>query len=706
MLAWLGFPPGHLATAIIGDTPTLEYHHNETGVNFWLLYQEFDNMLERPLDPGYSTQFYGEREPFALSTGHYGIALVMLPVYLLSGKHLILTYNLYLILTFQLSAWAVYLLAREVADAPPPVALVIGLAAAFAGFRVVHIRILDNLSTHWYWLALWMFHRLLGEPRVRWLIGLGLMALLTVLSSGYYGVFLLVTLGLIGGYGLLRRVVGWRHALYLIGAGGVAAILCLPFVVYRFGNPTFAAGHRYETLVALSARPADWLRGSAWLFGGYEPSPGGWEDRLLIGIGLLVMSAVAAYLCWKRQFDAQPAPGRALSRRQAAEVYLIVLGAGYVLSLGPQLGISEKVAIPLPYWLLHALPGLRSLRVVERFVFVALTGGLILSAAVLAHWHDRLKTPRQRWLMTGVIAALLAAELFPANRPAGEPDAARLLAPTGREFEAPFVEWLSEQPPGTVVMHYPIGLPYDWEYPVYVAWHEQPSLNGLGSLTPDWYPLTPWQTRPNVTHLVEMWRRGVRYVLIHRDMLERYYDDGKRARFEAQWGDLQRYWTAFEMVGRYGEVDIYRVRIEPPDEVLYEFDSAAMTPAWLGWSPPDRDVRGVTFAWTSRASASLYLFVDPGQDVAITLRAIGGTSSAILDTLTIEANGIPVALDRERDADGAMIYTGRIAREILERDPGVLHLRILTDAAAYLDQTGQQAMGAALDWLRLASAGE
>ena len=72
--------------------------------------------------------------------------------------------NLYILLTFALTALAVYLLVRYLLDVPLTVAVVSGLAVAFAQFRFIHVAHVETLSTQFFILALYAFHRFLDTP--------------------------------------------------------------------------------------------------------------------------------------------------------------------------------------------------------------------------------------------------------------------------------------------------------------------------------------------------------------------------------------------------------------------------------------------------------------------------------------------------------------------------------------------------------------
>src|SRR4051812_15436830 len=110
-LTWLGYDLKMISKTFIGNS-------GDTLANSSAIYQALDNLLHRPSDLGYSTIFYGERDSFFFTIAPYGIAVAVLPIYLISGGNLELTYNLYWIATFVLTAWAVYLLVEYLLQPP------------------------------------------------------------------------------------------------------------------------------------------------------------------------------------------------------------------------------------------------------------------------------------------------------------------------------------------------------------------------------------------------------------------------------------------------------------------------------------------------------------------------------------------------------------------------------------------------------------
>ncbi len=139
--------------------------------------------------------------------------MTALPFYLLTGANVTLTTNLYIVLTFVLTAWAGYLLARYLFKSPPLVAWLVGLFIAFAPVRIVHLQLShpEILSTQWLLLSIYCLHRLIDRPRWGWAAGLAITFWLNFITSAYLGYFflvyavLLIVYLLVSGRDLLNR---------------------------------------------------------------------------------------------------------------------------------------------------------------------------------------------------------------------------------------------------------------------------------------------------------------------------------------------------------------------------------------------------------------------------------------------------------------------------------------------------------------------
>src|ERR1043166_1411355 len=168
--------------------------------------------------------------PMVYTIAPYSLAVVLLPCYLLLGQNLELTLNLYLLATYPLTAWAVFLLVRYLFNAPQRIAIVAGLVAGFAQWRFLHVVHFESLSTQFYLFSIYFLHRLIDEPRLQWGIGFAALCWLTFFTSGYLGMMVVVTVGIIGLFTLMarRRDITRRLLLQSALAAMVLVSLSLP----------------------------------------------------------------------------------------------------------------------------------------------------------------------------------------------------------------------------------------------------------------------------------------------------------------------------------------------------------------------------------------------------------------------------------------------------------------------------------------------
>ena len=75
----------------------LDYHLMLAGM--------LDNLIRDPTELGHSAFFYPDKNPFAATIAPYGVALQVLPLYVLTDN-VFLTNNVYVLLTYPLTAWA------------------------------------------------------------------------------------------------------------------------------------------------------------------------------------------------------------------------------------------------------------------------------------------------------------------------------------------------------------------------------------------------------------------------------------------------------------------------------------------------------------------------------------------------------------------------------------------------------------------------
>jgi hypothetical protein len=563
-LWWIGYDFSYLDDATIGD-------QRDTVLNTYNVYQALDNLLHRPTDPGYSTIFYGERASFGYTIAPYGLAVFVLPLYVLTGQNLILTYNLYLVATFPLTAWTAYLLARYLVGVSAEAvgddqehecvsfratvaAILVGLMVAFAPFRFLHLAQPEMISTQFFLFALYAFHRLLDAPGGRWAAIFTLSFWFLALTSGYLAAIFAVVGVIMLAYLLLRtgpRVdpAIWRWFAVSAVAG---ALLLLPLVGFRAANERFMQGWETDVIRQYAAEPKHWLVGYSQAYFDLVPSAG--EATLFLGFTPLVLAGIA---WWQRNRADRAQRDRIFSGREIIVLYALVCVAGYGLTLGPVLTIDGREIVATPFALLMQLPVFSGMRVPARFIMLPLTGTAILSTFSLV-WLQCHRRPVIAWGGLAVVAAILTLEFVPYNGYSSSMisrafyrrlhDEVRHLTPVVYP-DQPVYGWLARETGGAV-----LHLPFDaYEYYAFQPRHNRPMLNGIATYMPDWATDLDWTLFPSPDTMKIVQDHEITYVLVHDDLL----DAASRATFDIQRAAWESGHAPWEYVGRFGEVDVY-----------------------------------------------------------------------------------------------------------------------------------------------------
>ena len=712
-LQWLGYDFSFFTTAYIGDLG------DTLGIG-WQLQQAMNNLLQRPDNLGFSPALFPEPNSFSYMLAPYGIAVVALPVYLITGHNIILTYNLYLIATFALTAWATYLLVRYLLDAPWTISAVMGLMVAFAQFRFLHLVHIGILSIQFYILALYCLHRLINTPRLRWSVGLGLVIWLGLIAHGYLGIMSMITVAII-----LVYVVVWKRELVtkaFVGhfaiAFAIGLVLTWPFLAFRFDNPTFLAGRSYDEIVFFSATPAGWLSGNSLIYRDITPYRG--EGSIFLGFVPLALAIVA----WRyRKHAVGHGPGadqRIITPSDLVLLYGIVIVVGYVFTLGPELKIGEAFIAPLPYMLLMQLPGVSGMRVTARFILLALVGTAILGGYALTILSKR-ATKLTYWVVVSLVIGMLLIELIPHNRKLGAKSSSAfelssdetLLRPTVLEIDVPAINWLAQKPAGTAVLHYPVEGSASFRHWFYQQLHGQPMLNGFGNASyfPEWYINVNWHEFPSPSIIQLLKERDIRFILVHHDLLS----DAENAELESRWAEFQAAWGEIPCVARFGDVNVFEAQSVPilakNRPMTIEFNQPV---PGEGWAEPEiwrgQLFQNASFQWTANEIATINIPLEEfaraaGDEISIQFRVISAMTPDILDSVTLSVNDERIALRSGLDEEGATIFRGTMSQPILNIKPEGISVSIQVDRLVTPQSLGtnndSRMLGVAIDWLRI-----
>ncbi len=401
--------------------------------------------------------FYPYPDTLAYTDNHLLIAILTAPITWLSGEPL-LAHNLLVLLSFSLSGWAVYLLARDTLPRTvgPWPALLAGAAFTFCAYRFAHLSQLNLLQTAWMIFALRHLRRLLlpfeqGGGRLADALLSGLFAGIQVATALYYAFF---TAALLGGYGLLwaggalwarlrlGRPLPWRQAGLTLLAALLAVLLALPFTlpyVRVYGSLGIVRSVREldgwsAPLQAYFSVPAENL-----LYGRLGEAVVGSGELVLfpgllvaglaiVGSGLLVTARLG------RRSWSVGLPGWL-----DASYWLLVAASAFLLSFGTGLRllrVDAPLSLPLPYLLLYTrLPGFAALRVPARWGLLVCLALVLLAALALAVLFARLRPRTRMWVGSVLLAGVLVEQAAPPSILAGL---------SASSAPAPVYAWLAE----------------------------------------------------------------------------------------------------------------------------------------------------------------------------------------------------------------------------------------------------------------------
>lgn len=474
--------------------------------------------------------FHPETGTLAYSEMNLVAGVLGLPAYLATGSPLAALNGAIAVGTV-LSFLCMWALVRRLSGSSGAgvVAAVLFTFSPFASARTAHIQLYLIFV---FPLVMLAFVRLVESPTAWRGAALGGALGVAALACGYYGLTIVIVLGVLVVWWASRDLAYWRAL--AVGAVVTAALVLPVLVPYMQIRQEAGAGSRGpEASRAYSAAWRDYLSSGAVLHSSWssrlaESRPQGqpvealFPGVLTLGIGLVGFRI------------AMRAGGR--TRRWALGTAVItVLGAW--ASFGPDGGL---------YRVLIQLPGMDMLRAPARFG-ILVTFGLALTAGyAIAQWS------RQRvWLpiVLTVVAAVEIRSNWPLDEMPPLPGAYRLLAalPAGAVIEYPFPYRRPDFHNHTKAM-----LPS--------AFHWQPLVNGYSDFTPEWFEAfaTPANAFPDAASFRLLRERNVRYVVWR----SREYNDQARAVLEARFPPYQEH---LRLLTRDQDVWLYEIVSWPED---------------------------------------------------------------------------------------------------------------------------------------------
>ena len=366
------------------------------------------------------------------------------------------TYNLLILISFVLTGFGTFLLAREL-GATGSGSLLAGIATGFCAYRYAHAAgHLSLASTQWIPFFFLFLERTLRRPTIRNGIWTGLFYSMSALATWYYATMLPIAAIL---YLAGRRNL-WSKDMFPLVKSGVAAVLIAFFLVVPFAVPYVLAmksgtmpQRPIEESQAFSASVADFVIPSirhpvfgSWTQRHWRLGPNGfWLSEWELYLGTIVLPL--AFLGILRNPD------------RRVTYSLLAMAAGcFVLSLGPTLYFTHPASAPgfenlaplsrtpLPVLALRNIPPFSQLRAWSRMGFFVQLAVSLLAATGFSYLVG-LVSPRRRLLRGLLILSLLCLATLDAME-----------VPFGMASVAPrqVDRWLAAQPEKFTIMEYPI----------------------------------------------------------------------------------------------------------------------------------------------------------------------------------------------------------------------------------------------------------
>jgi hypothetical protein len=404
------------------------------------------------------------------------------------GMPPVLVHNLLLLGAIVASASGIFVLARHLTGSAGA-GVVAGVIFAFVPFRFEHYMHMEMQWTMWIPWAFWAMHRTIETREWRHGLLTGLFVSLQMLSSIYYGVFLIVLLGVATALILLSQRLSELPALAirLAPAAIVVALICGAYAKPYMETKKDVGGRGEREIMLYSARPSNYLVATPdnVVYGTMFAGRGRPERRLFPGTLAVVLAIVGLF--------AKP------SRLSATAIaYLMGLVLAYEMSLGLS-GYSFRFLIDR----FEVFQGFRAIARLGIFVVFFLA---VLAAIGYAAVASIRGMPRRALLAFAI--ALLVVEYrvrplhlieYPNQAP-------------------PLHAWLATQPRGVVaVMPMPDVVPGSDPEAAYLStFHWQPIVNGYSGFVPQSYLDRIDEVRgfPDEKAIDRLRRDGVRYIVV------------------------------------------------------------------------------------------------------------------------------------------------------------------------------------------------
>ncbi|MGE5138289.1 MAG: hypothetical protein ACM3JD_02400, partial [Rudaea sp.] len=533
------------------------YNWSDALLNSWTLAWTVHALFTDPLHLYNANIFYPFSNALAYSESLFPQAALAVPIILSTGLPS-LAHNLLALLSFVVGGFGMYLLVFDLTRSRAG-GLVAGMIFTFTSYKLMHLAHLQLLSSEWMPFALLYLHRLLAplsDPagRVRWREALlfAIFFWFQALSSFYYAFMIGIAAGLYvvytfaaaavrkNGRSAGRRRLMLRTLLALAGAAVLIGVTTLPFVLPYLAvqrDLGLQRGLQDAEYYAATLRTYFSVPDGNWLYHRWLAPRArltGSGERDFVGLTALLLGVLGLVVRPRRDREKY--------------FYLLLAAVGMVLSFGARNEIvlfnrTQHISLPfyLPYrYLFEWIPGFKAMRGPDRFAYLAILGLAVLAgyAAPVVVARVRRMLPRVAW--AGPAAALALAGLIGIENlaiPVRATNPATLLRPAPA-----YARFLSTAPaPGGVLeipMYYQ-GESLAWPQ-YYSIYHWRTLVNGFSGFFPPAYRAVAAlsQEFPDEKSKAVLSEIGVRYVVVHNDLLTPAEREGYRTRIESRRGEI------------------------------------------------------------------------------------------------------------------------------------------------------------------------
>lgn len=449
---------------------------------------------------------YPNRLTSAFSEHFAGTSWMGLPVYYLSGKDIVFTYNFLLILSFIMTCWGMHLLAYEFTRKHLP-SILAALIFAYAPSKIGHIEQLHMISTYWFPFVFLFLYRLIMTPSYRHALLFALFFVLNAMASAFYMVAAAM------GIAVFLPLMLWsrRHSLLTIIKPLGLAVILIAVSLPPLYTPYFIVRSQFDFERSVqdnrrdSARPSSYLGTPKWqgknlLYGRVL----GWDrftrarDPLFPGLVAILCSASLLLMILRRVIR----PSALL-----ASFFIITLLA-FLISLGPVWDKETGRANPVFMLFYTYFPSASSMRVPARYGVLVSFGMAILTAFCVGRLLEgQVKGWAKSLGLLPVIAGLEYVSIPIALEPRPSIDTVRDV-----------YDWVRAQPPGTPILEIPSNNFWiNAQYVFFANYHRQPLVNGYSSFFPPIfrYLHCPAPRLLDPDHLEVIRQLGVKHIIVH-----------------------------------------------------------------------------------------------------------------------------------------------------------------------------------------------